>query len=396
MINSKKNSIGIQLFQTPKIIYQGHESDLIHKLGKKIISLFEVFVINAGEAVSSDYLIDNIWPDSEDGRNVLKYSIFRLRKALSDIEGLEGLELIKTVEDGYILNPAYDYDIDVKKAENIYKKLGRKMDYDGNDYNLGRELVKLYKGHFYVTNNAPLVLTLDSERHSSHFSNIVVSMSKYLLANHLYTEMMSLNYNAIMFETFYEGLHYYYMKGLIEVKDYHRALQYYDEINERFYNELGTGLSQQFKDLYNVIVEDDREKEKTELSALRNDIEQNIKLAGGFYCTYDMFKHLYEITTKECKREDKRCFLLMFSISDNIDYSKRMTISNKLKKIIEESIRTSDVFARVNKDQFVSLLVCREMDNVYMIAQRISAKFYKKYSSAKVRLNYSAMEVTPE
>ena len=78
MINSKKNSIGIQLFQTPKIIYQGHESDLIHKLGKKIISLFEVFVINAGEAVSSDYLIDNIWPDSEDGRNVLKYSIFRL------------------------------------------------------------------------------------------------------------------------------------------------------------------------------------------------------------------------------------------------------------------------------------------------------------------------------
>ena len=86
----------------------------------------------------------------------------------------------------------------------------------------------------------------------------------------------------------------------------------------------------------------------------------------------------------------------MFSISDNIDYSKRMTISNKLKKIIEESIRTSDVFARVNKDQFVSLLVCREMDNVYMIAQRISAKFYKKYSSAKVRLNYSAMEVTPE
>lgn len=67
---------------------------------------------------------------------------------------------------------------------------------------------------------------------------------------------MSINYHAILLEPFYEGLHYYYIKGLIELKDYHNALKYYDDLNERFYKELGTGLSPRFKELYDVITED--------------------------------------------------------------------------------------------------------------------------------------------
>ena len=71
-----------------------------------------------------------------------------------------------------------------------------------------------------------------------------------------FEKMMSINYHAILLEPFYEGLHYYYIKGLIELKDYHNALKYYDDLNERFYKELGTGLSPRFKELYDVITED--------------------------------------------------------------------------------------------------------------------------------------------
>ena len=47
--------------------------------------------------------------------------------------------------------------------------------------------------------------------------------------------IVKIDYQAILREPFYEGLHYFYIQGLIKTQEYHKAIQYYDEINEAFY-----------------------------------------------------------------------------------------------------------------------------------------------------------------
>ena len=46
--------------------------------------------------------------------------------------------------------------------------------------------------------------------------------------------MMLMNYQAVLFKSFNEGLHYYYMKGLVATRNYREALKYYDELNDIF------------------------------------------------------------------------------------------------------------------------------------------------------------------
>ena len=69
----------------------------------------------------------------------------------------------------------------------------------------------------------------------------MMRVSCYLYTKKRYDEMMLMNYQAILFKSFNEGLHYYYMKGLVATRNYREALKYYDELNDIFLSELGTG-----------------------------------------------------------------------------------------------------------------------------------------------------------
>lgn len=385
----KKETIQISLLGSFTIRYKNNDIDVLEVLGKKLVSVFEVFVMNAGKEVSSSDLYDMFWEDSEDPRNSLKYTIFRIRKAFEAIKELEGLELIKTGEEGYMLNDEYDYKIDVNALETYYSKIKNLSELGKEEYKLAQKVVDTYNGRLFTNSHSPMFVTIGADRYSSEYVNTVVLMSQHLIHEEKFEEMMKLNHAAIVKEPFFEGLHYYYMKGLIEVKDYHRALKYYDEINEKFYNELGTGLSPQFRVLYDAIAEEEKDSEKKELKSVKGEMETGFIENGGFFCTYDMFKYIYELTLKNAIRENKNCYLLMLNVEGQMDVDETVAVSNRSKDIIGESIRTNDVFTRINKTQFIVLLICNEIDNVFTVAQRITTKFYKRYSQRKYRMNYT-------
>lgn len=46
-------------------------------------------------------------------RNAMKYSIHMILHEISEVPGLENLDFIVTAANGYILNPAYTYQVDL-------------------------------------------------------------------------------------------------------------------------------------------------------------------------------------------------------------------------------------------------------------------------------------------
>ena len=88
-------------------------------------------------------------------------------------------------------------------------------------------------------------------------------------------------------------------------------------------------------------------------------------------------------------RETLRYFLFIFEIkADGDDENRLEKLLEKAKVSIQSSLRSGDVFTRLNRYQFLVLLPCRLEDDAYRIAQRVSSSFQGKVRNRKGRLNY--------
>ena len=112
---------------------------------------------------------------------------------------------------------------------------------------------------------------------------------------------MLMNYQAVLIEPFNEGLHYYYMKGLVATRNYREALRYYDELNDIFLSELGTGLSKRFKQLYDIIIADHAKEESKDMEKIMRELSSRHQQNQGFFCSYEIFKYFYELVPKANK-----------------------------------------------------------------------------------------------
>lgn len=390
---AKSETYIVKMFDGFTITFEGETVNVTKFLGKQLINLFQVLLYNRDQPIHKDNLIEILWTESENPNSVMKFTIFRLRKDIQKIPFFKGKELIITTKDGYQLNPSFEWIIDFEEFTTLWEEIKFVNDLDSRNLKKAYKIVDLYKGKFYVSNSQLMWTVQICEYYRQAYVKCITKICKKLLAEQKYDEMMSLNYSAILLEPFYEGLHYYYMKGLMETSDYHKALKYYDDLNEAFLRELGTGLSDRFKELYNVIMKDHEEINRLELNSLIKDLSSRTEQSGGFYCTFDMFKYIYELSVKTGKREGKTYFIISFEIiSEDGNDSEVYTVVNKVKRIIASLLRNSDVFAKVNEGQFVVLVNCQTIENAYLIIQRISKSFYNKFRSRQFRLNYNVAE----
>lgn len=385
----EREKIYVKFFGTFSFCRGDLTVDLTKVLGKQLINLLQLLLFQKEVVVTKNDIIDTLFPDSENPNSVVKFTIFRLRKDLKNI-GIfkEDEEVILTLKGGYQINPKIEWVIDTDEFCVYWEKIKYIDELDGQSLIIAKKMTDLYKGKIYITTNHSIWIEQMLEFFRSNFVNCIIKICKYYMYRREFEKMMAIDYQAIMLEPFYEGLHYYYIKGLIELKDYHSALKYYDNLNERFYKELGTGLSPRFKELYDVISKDIEEDYVVDASNVNDDLLINNTNMRGFYCGYDMFKYMYEVLLKNAIRDKKKYFLIIFKLNSKVAIENQIHVMNQLKEIIATSLRMNDLFSKINKKQYIILVNCHGMDNTYTIIQRINKKFYTKYNSSTYRLNY--------
>ena len=75
-------------------------------------------------------------------------------------------------------------------------------------------------------------------------------------------------------------------------------------------------------------------------------------------------------------------------LKDLDDENRLEILLEKAKASIQSSLRSGDVFTRLNRFQFLVLLPCQREDDAYRIAQRVSSSFQGKVRNRKERLHY--------
>lgn len=365
--------------------------NIVELFGKQLVNLLQVLLFHSEKPVQKDELIDILWPKSKNPSSALKFSIFRLRSELNEIDFFKDKEVIVTTRKGYILNPNLDWNIDFVELQKAYNQINEGAELlDEKEFKIARKIFRLYQGRFYASPSQLHWILQIQEVFRQMYVKTMMRTSCYLYTQKRYDEMMLMNYQAVLIEPFNEGLHYYYMKGLVATRNYREALKYYDELNDIFLSELGTGLSKRFKQLYDIIIADHAKEENKDMETIIRELSNRDQQNQGFFCSYEIFKYFYELLLKMSVRNEQNYYLIMLQFSDGtLDYEKVGVDFDRVKRLVSSCLRSNDLFTRTSETQLLLLVDCQTEENAHLIIQRISNKFYSIFRKKNYRMNYS-------
>lgn len=365
--------------------------NIVELFGKQLVNLLQVLLFHSEKPVQKDELIDILWPESKNPSSALKFSIFRLRSELNEIDFFKDKEVIVTTRKGYILNPNLDWNIDFVELQKAYNQINEGTELlDEKEFKIARKIFRLYQGRFYASPSQLHWILQKQEVFRQMYVKTMMRTSCYLYTQKRYDEMMLMNYQAVLIEPFNEGLHYYYMKGLVATRNYREALKYYDELNDIFLSELGTGLSKRFKQLYDIIIADHAKEENKDMETIIRELSNRDQQNQGFFCSYEIFKYFYELLLKMSVRNEQNYYLIMLQFSGGtLDYEKVGVDFDRVKRLVSSCLRSNDLFTRTSETQLLLLVDCQTEENAHLIIQRISNKFYSIFRKKNYRMNYS-------
>ena len=365
--------------------------NIVELFSKQLVNLLQVLLFHSEKPVQKDELIDILWPESKNPSSALKFSIFRLRSELNEIDFFKDKEVIVTTRKGYILNPNLDWNIDFVELQKAYNQINEGAELlDEKEFKIARKIFRLYQGRFYASPSQLHWILQKQEVFRQMYVKTMMRTSCYLYTQKRYDEMMLMNYQAVLIEPFNEGLHYYYMKGLVATRNYREALKYYDELNDIFLSELGTGLSKRFKQLYDIIIADHAKEENKDMETIMRELSNRDQQNQGFFCSYEIFKYFYELLLKMSVRNEQNYYLIMLQFSDGtLDYEKVGVDFDRVKRLVSSCLRSNDLFTRTSETQLLLLVDCQTEENAHLIIQRISNKFYSIFRKKNYRMNYS-------
>ncbi|MEG2244108.1 MAG: BTAD domain-containing putative transcriptional regulator [Erysipelotrichaceae bacterium] len=376
----------IKMFKEFVIEYKGETIVVNDVATRQMMNLLATLVYYHRNPINKDRLVELMWQENENPLNVMKFSVFRLRSFLKEIPVFSDLELIVTSKTGYEFNPEIPVEIDTEIVEDCWHQMNRATQTNSETINKAKSILDIYQGQFLDGNNEEWVLGIQSYFQNMYARAFEIYASN-LYMNKNYKELIEVSYRGIGLDAYDEEAYYYYLSGLIEDQQYHKALTAFKDVQKLFLQEFGSPLSLKLRNLYRVIIAKDEEDE-IDIDTLKEKLTTELDDEGAFYCEYELFRHIYQVELRNSKREDKSEFLIVFEIRCEGSDSEQLVAMEKLKKVIQGSLRKGDVFSRINKVQYVLLIPCKDVENAHMVIHRITSAYYRKVSKVKVKLHY--------
>ncbi len=382
-----KIKLGITTFGELNIVHESEIFKLDGYLTKNVRFLLEILVYYRLNPLSKNQLIDLLWSGSHNPESALKFTIHRLRQALRDIPVFEHTPLIVTTKHGYDLNPDFEYDVDFEEVDILWKLANQSGQSDRDRKKHLVSLVNKITKPFLLNSSSLLWTVPVREYYNNIFTKSVMMLLELSENNQKYQDMIQYAQRGIAYDNLIEDFHYYHILGLIHDKQIRNAIETFERTRELFFRELNTDISDKTKKLFNLILSKD-EMNIVKMSDLIMNLNENSLTDGAFYCEYEVFKRMYQNQIRAQERShEESCLVILELRSSNGDQDLGRTME-KLKRSIDNGMRRSDVYSRLNSLQFVLLLPCKSRENGHTIIERIQKHFYKSVNSKEFKLHY--------
>lgn len=340
--------------------------------------LFCYLVLHRDTPCTLSRLMDAVWPEEElaDPGNVLKNTIYALRRAFKGAESPAESPILFE-NGGYVCNPAIRFELD---TEAFMERAKQAQTARGEEKAaLLTEALDLYGGELLPQIADESWVMALSMQYRQLFVECASTLCAFLYEKEAYNELLAVATSAGAVEPLEEEFYLYTFRALFELKMYRSIITAYNRAVRVFSEELGAAPGQELQDIYAEATEQVDSMEQ-DIMIIKQELQEEAvsgPSSGPLYCTYDVFKYLYQMVARTSERSGRRVAIILMTLRGKpggMYPTARVTgqAMNQMKSLILGGmLRKSDTVARYSRGQFIIMLSVDKVTNVRQVMERI-------------------------
>jgi len=362
---------------------------LVRGAGKlhKHYKLLAYLVMHKNTIVPTSRLIDIMYNEHEEVSNpqgALKNTVYCLRKELGDNS------YIQYKEGSYRLNDEIPITLDIE----IYEDLLEKLQTDKTNFDIYKKILNIYKGDFLPQLSDEEWVIRRSAYYKKKYIDSVMDYLAILYDNQQYNEVLSVANSASFVDPYNEDFYLYMFRALNNLNMNNVIVNTYFRVSRIFLDELGVELCSEIKDIY-AKASKKINKIEHDILIIKEDLREAAKdqtpIKGSYFCSYEVFKQMYQMVARAADREKRSIVLLLITILDNKgSIPENPVLKNamsELRDILIKSLRKGDTFAQYSKAQFILMLATESIEKSEIVIGRIEENFNDYLKQNKLKIN---------
>ncbi|MDL2254505.1 bacterial transcriptional activator domain-containing protein [Ruminococcaceae bacterium OttesenSCG-928-I18] len=371
----------------------------------KINKPWQVFcflVLNRKVPSAPTRLISNLWPEENltDPGNVLKNTVYALRREFKNVDNASESPVLFE-NGGYLCNPDIRFEVDAEQFEENCRNAA--MAKGEEKLSLLHEAVDLYKGELLPQlENEVWVMPL-ALYYRKQFAECVGELCNILQESGRYSELLTTATAASQIDPLEEQYYLYTFRALYALGMHRVIIPTYHKTARIFSEELGASLSSEIREIFEASSERVDSIEQ-DIMIIKDDLREvakdNRPIRGPLYCTYDVFKYLYQMVARSSERSGSKVIIVLLSLqSENGEQPTSKTFSTAMSQIksavLGGLLRRSDTVARYSKSQYIIMLSIEKPSGAQTVMDRIAVRCEPYLQPLGLKIVFAKTELEP-
>ena len=366
------------------------------ELSSKLRSILCYIVLRRGRAVTQAELIDTFYAD-EDTNNpagALKMQILRIRNLLGTLLGGEVVPIISQ-RGAYKWNPEIACIVDAEEFERACAEADNTETDVDKRLQLYHLAMELYKGAPALSKTPTLWSEMLEAGYHSAYVSAVENYAALLDNCARYSEVESVCLKALQADSTNETLYILLIRALLHQNRKAEARYHYDRITDALFREMGVQTSAELQQYFSQFADD--EVSNNDLGAVLAAMRNPDGKRSAFLCGFEQFKNIYQLEVRRIQRTGDCMHIALLTISDvngnSLSEKVNDALMEQLQQTVIHSLRQSDVVAKYSTSQLIIMLPQANLENSYMVMDRIVKRFHDQNPRTVVRLSYQIREL---
>lgn len=304
--------------------------------------------------------------DIDAPHTALRVIVYKTKQKLAQL-GLPGKNLIYLEGGIYYWTPDIEIEEDAAEFEKLYNEacaLEKQMpqepesaetvcderikEIEDNMLELYVKALYLYKGEFLAAYTGETWIAQEARRYHTMFEKIINEAAYILRKRKQFKGLEKIGVYAAKVDPFNEWEELI-MEAMVETRRYDEAEELYTDVVDYYLRECGIYPSSRLLEILEKYSNQMNHAHEILENIQEGMNEQEETERGGYFCSYPVFKGIYQASIRIMKRTRVPVYLMLCTLEDEEDRqvqseTKINKYSRQLKKCVGESIRYSDIY----------------------------------------------------
>lgn len=364
------------------------------KKSKQVGLLFAYLLANRNVETSKSKLIEVLWPEEDSGNpeGALRNLVYRGRMEMKKFFVRNGQEAIVLNNNSYFWNTDISCQVDTDQFEAFCKQVSVGHDAE-QKYQDCLRAVELYQGDFLEGHEDSQWVIFRSVYYKRLYTTCVQEACEALLKAERYQQVVELCDQAKLMEQMDLRVHEMKMAAYLKLNQPQNALDYYNQVANLCYSNLGMEVPDHLKELYELILQSLPTQKPVDVEELEKGLREEKLSSGTFYCNYDIFKNIYQINVRAARRALRSRFLVLLTLRESGTQEHIDDETETLRQVISEQLRKNDVFSQYNVAQYSVILAAQNIEGCEKAMRRIMDKYCQRRKFDTVTLEYEIKQI---